>query len=392
MDAKARILELARSEGFATARVARAAPLRRAFAAARAAWESGRLADMRWMTPEWLGRSTDPEQFLAGARSIVVVALPCHSPEPEPSGELPPGARGRVARYARGRDYHRTFEKRLRRLAAAIRKEFGAEARTTVDYGPLLERPFALIAGMGWIGKSTMLLVPGYGPWMLLGAVATTLELEPDERLRKTCGSCTRCVVACPTGAIAPDGGALDSRLCIAYHTIENRGVIPRELRAKFDNWVFGCDACLDACPVGARRFESHPDFLAASYEHAFPRLADLVLLDEEGFREQFRGRPILRAKRDGLVRNACVALGNVGTPDDLPALAQALADRSPLVRGHAAWALGRYVERFATVAPEVAARARRLLEQRAAEEEDPWVREEVGAALAVTPAEAARP
>ncbi|GBD24218.1 Epoxyqueuosine reductase [bacterium HR29] len=390
MEAKARVLELARAEGFATVRVARAEPLRKAFTAARAAWEEGRLADMAWMTPEWLARATDPETFLAGAKSVIVAGLPCHSPEPDPPADSPPGARGRVARYAWGRDYHRTFEKRLRRLARAIREEFGADARATVDYGPLLERPFALAAGMGWLGKSTMLLVPGFGPWMLLGAVATTLELEPDPRIGKTCGACVRCIVACPTGAISPDG-RIDSRLCISYHTIENRGPIPRGLRAKFGSWVFGCDECLEGCPVGTHRFESHPDFLPPTYDHAYPRLAELIGLDDEEFRRRFQGRPLMRAKRDGLVRNACVALGNVGLPEDVPALIRALEDRSPLVRGHAAWALGRCIERFADSVAPAADEARAALEARAPLETDPWVREEIALALTVSaPAPAA--
>lgn len=385
VEPKARVFELAQQEGFTAVRVARAEPLLKALAAACAAWEAGRLAEMAWMTPEWLGRATDPERFLAGARSVIVVGLPCHSPEPEPPAVDVPGARGRVARYARGRDYHRTFEKRLRRLVRALRTEFGAEARATVDYGPLLERPFALAAGMGWVGKSTMLLVPRYGPWMLLGAIATTLELAPDDRIAKTCGGCTRCIVSCPTGAISPDGGAVDSRLCISYHTIENRGPIPRELRGAFGNWVFGCDECLDSCPVGASRFECHPDFLPPSYDHAYPRLAELASLSEEEFRHRFQGRPIMRAKRDGLVRNACVALGNVGLPEDLPALERAVDDGSALVRGHAGWALGRYVERFRHRAPEVARAAAAALERRRTVETDRWVREEIEAALGVT-------
>jgi len=391
MDAKRRVIELARGEGFTAVRVARAEPLRKAFAAARAAYEEGRLADMAWMTPEWLGRATDPEQFLAGAKSVIVAGLPCHSPEPAPPTDDGPGARGRIARYARGRDYHRTFEKRLRRLARALREEFDAEARATVDYGPLLERPFALAAGMGWIGKSSMLLVPGAGPWMLLGAIATTLELEPDPRIAKTCGACVRCIAACPTGAIGPDG-SVDSRLCISYHTIENRGVIPRELRAKFGSWVFGCDECLDGCPVGAQRFESHPDFVPATYDHAYPRLAELATIDEGEFRRRFQGRPLMRAKREGLARNACVALGNVGKPADTEALVRALDDPSPLVRGHAAWALGRFIERFRQAAPWAARAARDALAARADREPDAWVCEEIALALGLSAAAPAGP
>ena len=380
---KARVLELVRSEGFATARVAAAQPLLRAFERARHELREGHLEGLGWITEEWLARSTDPQRFLEGARSVIVVALPAHAPPPAP----PPGAavvtRGRVARYAWGRDYHRTFETRLRRLARRLREEFGAQVRATVDYGPLLERAFALAAGLGWIGKSTMLLVPAFGPWMLLGALATTLELPPDERLRKSCGACRRCIAACPTGALSGDGGSLDARLCISYHTIENRGPIPRSLRPRFGGWIFGCDLCLESCPVGAQRYDADPDFLAPSYDHAFPPLAELLSLDEAAFRDRFRGRPLMRAKRDGLLRNACVALGNVGRPEDLEALERALTDRSPLVRGHAAWAAARLAARYAAQRPELGPRVRTLLAARLRDEEDPYVREELAEALA---------
>ena len=222
-----------------------------------------------------------------------------------------------------------------------------------------------------------MALAPGFGPWVMLGVVATTLDLEPDAPLKKSCGSCTRCIVACPTGAISAEGFVLDSRRCISYHTIENRGAIPRELRASFGDWVFGCDACLDACPVGAANFESESAFLPVGPDAAFPPLAELLLLDEPAFAERFRGRAIMRAKRDGLVRNACVALGNVGTEADLPALSHALKDASPSVRGHAAWAVGQVGGRTLALV-----QARRILENAAATEHDPSVREEISLAL----------
>ena len=380
---KERILELVRSEGFAEARVAGAEPLLRAYERARQELEQGHLEGMSWITQDWLARSTDPRRFLSGARAVIVVALPAHAPPPPALPGTPAVTRGRVARYAWGRDYHRTFESRLRRLARRIRTELGAEVRCTVDYGPLLERAFALAAGLGWIGKSTMLLVPGFGPWMLLGALATTLELPPDERLRKSCGTCRRCIVACPTGALSGDGGSVDARLCISYHTIENRGPIPRELRPRFGAWIFGCDLCLEACPVGSTRHEADPDFLAPTFDHAFPPLAELLSLDEAGFRERFRGRPLMRAKRDGLLRNACVALGNVGVPEDLEALERALSDPSPLVRGHAAWGAARIATRHAGTKPELRTRVHDRLCGRLAEETDPYVREELHLALA---------
>jgi epoxyqueuosine reductase len=332
---------------------------------------------MRWMDERWIARATDPATFLDGARTVIVLALACAGPPPEPPADGP--TRGRVARYAAGRDYHRVFETRLRRLCRAIRGEWGVPARATVDYGPLVERPWAALAGLGWLGKSTMLLVPGLGPWTLLGVVVTGLEAEPDAPLRKTCGSCTRCIAACPTGAIAPDGHVLDARLCISYHTIENRGAIPRELRPKFGDWLFGCDECLTSCPVGRHAQASHPDLAPPSLDHARPPLAELLALDDEAFVERFRGRAIMRARREGLVRNACVALGNVGSPADLPALIAALADASPLVRGHAAWAISALVSRHPAAAPGATARLRGRLES----EDDAFVQGEIEAALA---------
>ena len=374
MDARARIEALAAEAGFDRVRFAGAEALHEARAAARTARAEGRLADLRWMTDSWIDRAADPDAFLAGARTVALFAMAAHAPDPpRPDGR----SRGRVARYARGRDYHRLFEPRLRRIARAIREELGGEARATVDYGPLLERPLAARAGLGWLGKSTMLLAPGLGPWTLLGAVATTLAIAPDAPLRKSCGSCTRCIVACPTGAIAPDGGALDARLCISYHTIESREPIPRELRAKFGDWIFGCDDCLDSCPVGARGAAGHPDLAPASADDAFPPLAELLALDEAGFREHFRGRAIRRATRDGFLRNVCVALGNAGAPEDAAALEGALADGAALVRGHAAWALGELARRHG-----LGARAAATLEARLAAEPDPWARGELAAAL----------
>lgn len=375
MDDRARALAIVRGEGFYPVRIASAETIAGAREAAHQALAAGRLAGMAWMDAAWIERATAPESFLAGARSVLLVAMPYRQEGFEPVDDA---ARGRIARYARGRDYHRVFEKRLRRAARIIREEFGAGARATVDYGPLLERPLAARAGMGWLGKSTMLLTPGLGPWLLLGAIVTTLDLVPDPPLRKTCGNCVRCIVACPTGAIAKDGGAVDARLCISYHTIENRGPIPRDLRVAFGDWIFGCDDCLDACPVGAGNCAGHEALAPSMAEEERPRLAPLLRLDEAAFRERYRGRAIMRAKRDGFLRNVCVALGNVGRRDDIAAVAAALDDPSPLVRGHAAWALGRLGVRLGA-RPDTAG----ALERRLETETDDQVREELMAALA---------
>ncbi|OAI39431.1 hypothetical protein AYO38_07680 [bacterium SCGC AG-212-C10] len=376
--AKDRVLQMAHEEGFALVRIAGADVLEQSRAAALEREERGLLDGLAWMTDEWLTRATDPVLFLDGARSIVLCALPYARGDGDPGSDGV--TRGRVAAYAGGRDYHRVFEKKLRRIAARIRDEFTAGARATVDYGPLLERPLAQVAGIGWQGKSTMLLAPGFGPWVLLGAVATTVELEPDAPLRKSCGSCVRCVVSCPTGALGSDGSVLDARLCISYHTIENRGVIPVELRPKFGAWIFGCDACLESCPVGAGSTASHPDFVPRSPGDLRPDLNELLLLDESAFLERFRGRPLMRAKRDGLVRNACIAMGNTGAVHDLPALLAALHDRSPLVRGHAAWAAAHLCRRLGDASS--AAGAADVLRARLDVESEAWVREELAAAI----------
>lgn len=347
MDRHSRLAELAAEQGFTSFGVAEASPLLDARRVTLSALAQGHLADMRWMTGDWVVRSTTPAQFLEGCRSLVVVGLVAAPPSPraEPFGSA---SRGRVARYAWGRDYHRVFERRLKSFSRAIRDEFGGETRTTVDYGPLLERPLAAIAGVGWIGKSTMLLAPGVGPWLLMAVVATTLDLQPGTSLRKSCGSCVRCVVACPTGALGDAGGNVDSRLCISYQTIENRGSIPSQLRSRMGSWVFGCDACLESCPVGIQPQESEAELSDDSADYQIPVLRDLISLDEAAFRERFKGRAVLRAKREGLVRNACVALGNTGRAEEMDVLFGALSDASPMVRGHAAWAVARLATRLA--------------------------------------------
>ncbi len=395
-DARARIETLATAAGFDLVRFAPATALAEARGATLEARASGRLADLHWMTDEWITRAADPRAFLAGAQSVALLAITGHAPDPVVAKDAKEDgresrARGRIARYARGRDYHRLFESKLRRLARAMREELGAETRWTVDYGPLLERPLAARAGLGWLGKSTMLLAPGFGPWVLLGAIATTLPIAPDAPLRKTCGACTRCIVACPTGAIAPDGGVLDARLCISYHTIESREPIPRDLRARFGDWIFGCDDCLDACPVGARNDATHPDLAPTHADDAFPPLAELLALDDAAFRERFRGRAVQRATRDGFLRNVCVALGNVGTAEDVAALIGALGDGAALVRGHAASALGAIARRTGTSGDDDgSAAAGDALRARLAVEQEAWVREEIAAALETVASSAA--
>ena len=255
-----------------------------------------------------------------------------------------------VARYARGDDYHGLFWEKLRALSGWVEKTFGPEVRTRgfSDSGPIRERELAARAGLGWQGKHTNLISLDLGNWFLLGALLTTLPLIPDTPVADHCGSCTRCLTACPTGAIVAPY-TLDARRCISYLTIEHRGAIPVELRPLMGARVFGCDDCLAACPWNDRARASRELRLAAHPGHAFPDLIEWLqrLADDTWFKREFAGTPLLRATRAGLRRNVCVALGNVGGPEAVAPLAEAFRDDpSPLVREHAAWALDEIARR----------------------------------------------
>ena len=295
---------------------------------------------------DWLARQPDrrihPDRVLPGAHSIVAVGLSYFVGDPDPRLWDDP-SRGRIARYAWGPDYHRRMTPPLRELSAFVERETGAPARAYVDTGPVLERAAAAAAGLGFIGKNTLLIDPASGSYLFLAVVLSAADLEPDPPAAAgTCGGCRRCLQACPSGAlVAPY--LLDSNRCIAYLTIELKGPIPEPLRPRLGNWIFGCDECQSACPW-VRRYaapKTHP-FLRYQPDQCVPRLLDLINLDEAAFRARFRGTPLQRAKRRGLLRNVAVALGNWGHPDAAPALEKALADPEPLVREHARWALDR--------------------------------------------------
>jgi epoxyqueuosine reductase len=292
----------------------------------------GKAGEMQWLArdPE---RRSDPGKVLPGARSIIVAGLNYWQAQP--------AGRGRIARYALGEDYHHVLLEKLETMAAEITAS-GALAKIYVDTGPVLEKPLAERAGIGWQGKSTMLIHPKLGPWLLLGEIITTLELEPDAPQGDHCGTCSRCLTACPTGAITAPY-QLDARRCIAYLTIELKGSIPEELRPLIGDRVYGCDECLDVCPWN--RFAQttrEARFLArAENEDGCDRLHALLEISAAEFKRRFAQSPILRVKRRGLLRNVCVVLGNIGTADDLPALRRAAEHEEPLVREHAAWAIG---------------------------------------------------
>ncbi|HWN65509.1 MAG TPA: tRNA epoxyqueuosine(34) reductase QueG [Candidatus Binatus sp.] len=285
----------------------------------------------------------DPQKVLPGARSIVVVALNYwqgESATPKAFG----AAEGRIARYAWGEDYHEVISHKLDKIDNFLRR-FGGRQKLYVDTGPILERDHAAQAGIGWHGKSTMLIDTQLGTWFFLGEILTTLELPPDPPQRDRCGTCERCIKACPTGAItAPH--RLDARRCISYLTIELKSSIPVELRPLIGNRIFGCDDCLDACPWNRFAQASRETAFSARPSTTGMLLRDYLKLNDVEFRALFRNSPIKRIKRRGFLRNVCVALGNVGGLADLSALNEAASDPDELVAEHAAWAIERIQER----------------------------------------------
>ncbi len=304
------------------------------------------LQDGRQASMEWMQRTTEdrinPDRLLPGLRSVVVLATNYFHEEPPPVS----GA-GRIARYAWSNDYHEVIRPRLESLAARMAQAGGAQ-RCFVDSGPVLERDWAAACGVSWHGKSTMGIHPRLGTWFLLSVILTTLDFEPDQPLPDRCGRCTRCIDACPTDAITAPY-QLDARRCISFLTIENKGSIPEEFREAMGDRIFGCDDCLDACPWNRFARASRDAALQPNHATLQKPLREFLTLDGAEFKSLFRGSPILRAKRRGFLRNVCVALGNVGTPDDLPALHRALHDHEPLIREHAAWAINRIEQRAAS-------------------------------------------
>lgn len=289
----------------------------------------------------------DPQKVLPEAHSIVVLAMNYFQGDaarpPSRSfgvaGRAAAAARtGRIARYAWGDDYHDLIEKKLARIDHFLR-EFGGRQKCYVDTGPVLERDHAARAGIGWHGKSTMLIDKQLGTWFFLAEVLTTLELPTDEPVADRCGTCERCIKACPTGAItAPH--RLDARRCISYLTIELKGSIPPGLRPLIEDRIFGCDDCLDACPWNRFAQISSEAAFSARPSTAGMALRDYLSLSDDQFRVLFRNSPIKRIKRRGFLRNVCVALGNVGDSSDLAALERATADPEPLITEHAKWAI----------------------------------------------------
>ncbi len=381
------ITERAYELGFDLVRISTADPFPEAKAALQERIAAGLMGGLDWFTAERAEVSSNPRALLPTARSVLSLGTFYLTDAPRDL-TTPGDPHGEVSAYAWGEDYHEVLRRRLDALADFIRSlapEGHEKSIVFVDTGRMVDRAVAQRSGLGWYGKNTNILTKEWGSWVFLAELVTSLELVPDAPLATNCGQCEVCLHACPTNAfVAPY--VLDNRRCISYLTIELRGSIPLELRPLVGTHIFGCDICQQVCPVNIvaeRRLRasgklagSRPrlEFQPRTPTAPSPALLPLLDLDDEGFRARFAHSPIKRAKRRGLLRNVCVALGNLGDPVAVPALVRALGDAEPLVRGHAAWALGRIGGDD----------ARTALEALAATEADPDVRQEVRYALDV--------
>ncbi len=333
----------------------------------------GYHGEMGYMVrPDRMARRSDPSLILPGIRSVVCVAVNYSPPRTALPADSP--LRGRVSNYAWGVDYHDWMLPRLEELGGfLVAGAGGGRYRAYVDTGPVLERGLAWQAGLGFIGKNCSLIHPRRGSYLFLGVILTDIPLPPATApMPNRCSTCTRCLDACPTGALV-EPRQMDARRCISYLTIELKGPIPPAMRPLVGNWIYGCDLCQTVCPW--QRFArpaTTPAFCSAMAERAYPSLVELMGLDEAGFAGRFQGSPVERIGRGRLLRNAAVALGNLGDPKAVPALEESLSDPDPLVRGHAAWALGRI---GTTRALQRLAAAREM-------EADPMVRQELASAL----------
>lgn len=380
--------------------------------------ERGLMDGLPWFSKERAEVSSRPAALLPEARSVIALGMTYLTEMPEEANQSETGPRGRISRYAWGDDYHEIIKPKLRQFADWLH-EFAhdeiadeLETRLFVDTGRMVDRAVAQRAGLGWYGKNTNILTKGWGSWLFLAEIVTNLPLTPDEPLKASCGKCEICLPACPTGALS-NPYELDNTRCISFLTIELRGSIPLELRPLMGNLIFGCDICQEVCPVNklaerrlglrpatgggviraeeiSRRntehhartnptntpFRQHAEFRPRPGVESSPELIPLLSLTEEEFRERFKRSPIKRAKRRGLLRNVCVALGNSGDMRAIPALSSALHDSEPLIRGHAAWAMGRLGGEQALIELQAALTT----------EEDEEVRQEIRHALTMYP------
>ena len=305
----------------------------------RVALAEGWHADMGWME-ETETRRGDPRELWAEARSIILLGVN-YGPETDPMALLADKHVGIISAYARNRDYHDIIKGRLKELAGLLARRAGADVKVFVDTAPLMEKPLAEAAGLGWQGKHSVLVSREFGSWLFLGAILTTADLPPDEPHPEICGSCTRCLDVCPTNAF-PAPFRLDARKCLAYYSVEHKGPIPREFRKPMANRIYGCDDCLAVCPWNKFASASREAKLRSRPELERPALAELVALDDAGFRALFAGSPVKRIGHARFLRNVLIGIGNSGDPALLPAVEARLDDTDPLVRGAAVWALRR--------------------------------------------------
>ena len=304
------------------------------------AWlESGAQGEMGWMA-ERADQRADPRTLWPEVRSIIMLGMN-YGPETDPLDLLARRERGAIAAYAQRRDYHEVIKGKLKELGGYLSAKGDVRVKVFVDTAPVMEKPLAAAAGLGWQGKHTVLISRELGNWLLLGAIYTSADLAPDAPEVDHCGSCRRCLDACPTNAF-PAPYQLDARRCISYLTIEHAGPIPPEFREPMGNRVFGCDDCLAVCPWNKFAETAREARLAARADLAAPPLAELVRLDEAAFRQRFAGTPIKRTGRDRFVRNVLIAIGNSAEPGLAPEAERCLGDASPLVRAMAVWACGR--------------------------------------------------
>ena len=297
----------------------------------------GRQGDMAWLAGDD-GRRGDPKALMPEARTVIVLGAN-YGPREDPLAALSHNDRGVVSVYAQGRDYHDVLKKRCKQLGRWIADNHGGGIKVFVDTAPVMEKPLAARAGIGWQGKHTNLLSREFGSWLFLAEVFTTLDLSPDGPVADHCGSCDRCLRACPTGAL-PEPHRIDPRLCISYLTIEHKGEIAPKLMARMGNRIYGCDDCLAVCPWNKFARLSADEAYLPRLELTAPRLADLAALDDTGFRELFAGSPIKRTGRARFVRNVLIAIGNSGDQALLPAAKVLIDDPSELVAHAARWAV----------------------------------------------------
>jgi epoxyqueuosine reductase len=337
------VLAEARAAGFVAARVTTPAAIGAVVADRLERFlREGRHGDMGWMAAT-AERRRHPLGIWAEARSIVMLGMN-YAPEEDPLAALAEPSRGAISCYAQCSDYHEVVKAGLKRVAGTLARESGADVKVFVDTAPLMEKPLAEAAGLGWQGKHTNLVSRQYGSWLFLGAILTSAELEPDAPEADHCGSCRRCLDVCPTNAF-PAPYQLDARRCIAYLTIEHKGHIAAEFRKAIGNRVFGCDDCLAVCPWNKFAAAAREARLQMREAARSPPLAELLALDDAAFRKRFAGTPVKRTGRERVVRNALIAAGNSGDKSLQPAVQRLLEDASPLVRAMAVWALGQLAD-----------------------------------------------